>query len=90
VNPGAGIIAWIIIGAAAGWLTSRCMGSPARPSALTHISMGIIGALVAGFVTRGVLTNLGYENLGLAGSAGALLGSCSLIFGWQALWRRQV
>ena len=65
------------------------MGSSARPSALTSISMGIIGALVAGFVTRGVLANLGYENLGLAGMAGALLGSCLLIFGWQALSRRQ-
>jgi uncharacterized membrane protein YeaQ/YmgE (transglycosylase-associated protein family) len=90
VDPGAGLIAWIVIGAAAGWLASRFVGSSARPSALTHISVGVIGALVAGFVTRGVLTNLGYENLGLAGSAGALLGSCLLIFGWQALSRRQV
>ncbi len=80
---------WIVVGAAAGWLARRFMGSVARPSALTSISMGIIGALVAGFVTRGVLANLGYENLGLAGMAGALLGSCLLIVGWQALSRRQ-
>ena len=80
---------WIVVGAVAGWLARRFMGSSARPSALTSISMGIIGALVAGFVTRGVLAKLGYENLGLAGMAGALLGSCLLIFGWQALSRRQ-
>jgi uncharacterized membrane protein YeaQ/YmgE (transglycosylase-associated protein family) len=66
------------------------MGSFARPSTVTNISMGLIGALVGGFVTRGVLANLGYENLGLSGMAGALLGSCLLIFGWQALSRRQV
>ena len=81
---------WIVIGAVAGWLASRFMGSFARPSALTNISMGNIGGLVAGFITRGVLAKLGYENLGLAGIAGALLGSCLLIFGWQALSRKQV
>ena len=90
MDPGAGIIAWIVIGAAAGWLASRLMGRFARPSALTNLSLGVIGALVAGFITRGVLANLGYENLGLAGIAGALLGSCLLIFGWQALSRKQV
>ena len=81
---------WIVIGVAAGWLASRFMGSFARPSTVTNISMGLIGALVGGFVTRGVLAKLGYENLGLSGMAGALLGSCLSIFGWQALSRRQV
>lgn len=90
MDPGVGVIAWIAIGVVAGWLASKFMGNFARPSTLTNISMGLIGALVAGFATRGVLAHLGYENLGLAGSAGALLGSSVLIFGWQAMSRRQV
>ena len=81
---------WVAVGVVAGWLATRFMGTFARPSALTNISMGIIGGLAAGLITRRVLANLGYENLGLAGIAGALLGSCLLIFGWQGLTRPQV
>ncbi len=81
---------WVVVGAVVGWLATRFMGTFARPSALTNVSIGIIGALAAGLITRRVLANLGYENLGLAGIAGALLGSCLLIFGWQGLTRPQV
>lgn len=84
------MIVWVAVGVVAGWLATRFMGTFARPSALTNISLGIIGGLAAGLITRRVLANLGYENLGLAGIAGALLGSCLLIFGWQGLTRRQV
>ena len=83
-------ILWISIGAAAGWFGSRIMGTFARPSALTNISVGIIGGLAVGFITRGVLANRGYQDLDIAGIAGALLGSCLSIFGWQGLSRRQV
>lgn len=84
------MIVWVAVGVVVGWLATRFMGTFARPSALTNISLGIIGGLAAGLITRRVLANLGYENLGLAGIAGALLGSCLLIFGWQGLTRRQV
>ena len=90
VDPGAGIIVWIVLGAVTGWLGTKVMGTFARPSALTNISIGIIGGLAAGFITRGVLANRGYHDLDIAGIAGALLGSCLSIFGWQGLSRRQV
>ena len=45
-------ILWISIGAAAGWFGSRIMGTFARPSALANISLGILGAVLAGFITQ--------------------------------------
>jgi uncharacterized membrane protein YeaQ/YmgE (transglycosylase-associated protein family) len=90
VDPGAGLIVWVAVAVVTGWLATRFMGSFARPTALTNISVAIIGAIAAGLATRGVLASLGYENLAIAGIAGALLGSCLLIFAWQAMSRPQV
>jgi uncharacterized membrane protein YeaQ/YmgE (transglycosylase-associated protein family) len=83
---GIGIL-WICIGAAAGWFGSRIMGTFARPSALANISLGIVGALLAGFITqRSLGTAFGSAGV-LIGLGGALLGSCLVIFSWQTFSR---
>ena len=83
-------ILWISIGAAAGWFGSRIMGTFARPSALANINLGILGALLAGFITRRWLTTgLGTGGV-ILGLGGALIGSCLVIFSWQALWRPKI
>ena len=83
MNPGIGIL-WICIGAAAGWFGSKIMGTFARPSALANISIGILGALLAGFITqRSLGANFGHAGV-IVGLGGALLGSCLAIFCWQA------
>jgi len=89
MNLGIAIL-WISIGVAAGWFGSRIMGTFARPSALANISCGVLGAVVAGFVTdRSLGAHLGHAGV-FVGLAGALFGSCLLIFGWQALSRPQM
>lgn len=89
MNLGIAIL-WISIGAAAGWFGSRIMGTFARPSALANISFGILGAVVAGFITEYSLGgNLGHAGV-FVGLAGALFGSCLSIFGWQLLSRPQM
>jgi uncharacterized membrane protein YeaQ/YmgE (transglycosylase-associated protein family) len=89
MSPGIGIL-WICIGAAAGWFGSKVMGTFARPSALANISIGILGALAAGFGTQRLLAAALGGAAVFAGLGGALLGSCLLIFGWQALSRPQM
>jgi uncharacterized membrane protein YeaQ/YmgE (transglycosylase-associated protein family) len=89
MNPGAGIIIWIIVGISGGWLASRITGTDGQSGALANVFIGILGALVVGFITHAVLAGLGYENLDLAGVAGALFGTCALVFGWRALSRRR-
>jgi uncharacterized membrane protein YeaQ/YmgE (transglycosylase-associated protein family) len=89
MNPGAGIVVWIIVGVSGGWLASRITGTDGKSGALANVLIGILGALVAGFITHAVLAGLGYENLDLAGVAGALFGTCALVFGWHTLSRRR-
>ena len=80
-------ILWICIGAAAGWFGSRIMGTFARPSALANIIIGIVSAVLAGFISQRLLgANLGHGGV-IVGLGGALLGSCLVIFCWQALSR---
>jgi uncharacterized membrane protein YeaQ/YmgE (transglycosylase-associated protein family) len=89
MNPGAEIIVWIVVGAAAGWLANRIVGTDARRGALANVFIGVLAALVAGFITRAVLTNLGYEHLAIAGIAGALFGTCAVVFGWHGFSYRK-
>ena len=89
MNPGIGVLGWIIIGALAGWIGSKIMGTNARQGALANVVVGVIGAVVGGFVAQRVFgANLGHN--GLVASFGvALLGSCVVIFGWKALASRR-
>ena len=45
-----GILSWIVLGALAGWIASMVMKTDAEQGALGNIIVGIIGALVGGFV----------------------------------------
>lgn len=49
------ILAWIIVGAIAGWLASIVMKTNASQGLVTDIIVGIVGGLIGGFV----LTALG-------------------------------
>lgn len=55
------IILWIILGGIAGWIASIIMGRNARMGLLANIVVGIVGAIIGGF-----LLNL----LGVAGTTG--------------------
>ena len=88
MNPGATVILWIIVGASAGWLASRITGIDGRHGALANVVIGVIGALVAGSVTRVVIARLGHGTPVIPGVAGALFGTCVLVFGSYALSRR--
>jgi uncharacterized membrane protein YeaQ/YmgE (transglycosylase-associated protein family) len=82
------MIGWIIVGVVGGWLASRITGTHRDGGALASSFLGVLGALVGGFVTLAALAGLGYENLGISGVAGALFGTCAMVFGWHALSRR--
>jgi uncharacterized membrane protein YeaQ/YmgE (transglycosylase-associated protein family) len=89
MNPSMGIIGWIIVGALAGWIGSKLMGTDAQQGGLANIVVGVIGAVVGGFITRRFFgNNLGHN--GLVASFGvALLGSCLVILAWKAVSRRR-
>jgi uncharacterized membrane protein YeaQ/YmgE (transglycosylase-associated protein family) len=74
-----GIIAWIILGALAGWVASMIMGTDGNQGAIGNIVVGIIGAFfgeagVTGFNIRSFLV--------------ALLGSVIALIIYRALFGR--
>lgn len=79
MNPAYGILLWIVIGALAGWLGSKVMGTDAKQGSIANIVIGIAGALVGGFITQAVFGDNPNNNGFFASLAVALLGSCLVI-----------
>lgn len=76
------VVALIVIGAAAGFLATRLMRIEADIP--TTMAIGIVGALLGGFVLRGLATMMGW----LSGFVGAVLGALLVIWIWQKYFRR--
>ncbi|HEY0713181.1 MAG TPA: GlsB/YeaQ/YmgE family stress response membrane protein [Polyangia bacterium] len=85
MNPSYGIILWIVVGALAGWLGSKVMGTDARQGALANIVVGVIGAVVGGFVARTLFGDSPSNNGFLASTLVALVGSVIVIGVWKAI-----
>lgn len=45
-----GILAWIVLGALAGWITSILLKTNSQQGAVGNIIMGIVGALIGGYL----------------------------------------
>lgn len=72
-----GVIALIIIGAAAGFIATRLMRIEADIP--TTLFVGVAGALLGGLILRVLSTVMG----AMAGFVGAVLGALLLIWLWQ-------
>jgi uncharacterized membrane protein YeaQ/YmgE (transglycosylase-associated protein family) len=66
-----GWLAWIIVGALAGWLASIVMRTNARQGLLMDIIVGIVGALIGGWV---------FSLLGISGVTGFNIWSLFVAF----------
>ena len=73
-----GIIAWIVVGAIAGFLATRLTG--AREGLLMMIVLGIVGAVVGGFVATSILKIGGVDGINLGSIVIATLGAIAVIF----------
>ena len=89
MNPGYGIIMWIIVGALAGWIGSKIMGTDARQGGLANIVVGVIGAVIGGFLTSTLFGDLRGNNGFIASFFVALLGAVIVIGIWKAVSGRR-
>jgi len=70
------ILLWLLIGAVAGWLAGIIMRSGG--SLVRNIVLGIIGAIVGGFVVR--LFGISIDAFSTWGLVAAVAGACLIIF----------
>ena len=74
-----GIVAWVILGALAGWLASKIMKTDAEQDGLGNVMVGIFGAVIGG-VIMSVVNKSGVNGLNAYSAMVATGGACVLIF----------
>lgn len=60
-----GVVVWLIVGGVVGWLASIIMRTDAQQGVLLNVIVGIIGALLAGFIIS-PLIGVGTINEGIS------------------------
>lgn len=74
-----GLLAWVIFGALAGWVASIITGRNERQGCILNIVVGIVGALLGGFLVQ-LLTGVGIDiGFNLRSFLIAVLGSVVLL-----------
>ena len=73
------ILAWIVIGGIAGWLASLVVRG-AGYGLVGDIVVGIVGALIGGFLSAALLGGPGFTGFNLTSLIVAFVGACILLF----------
>lgn len=75
-----GILVWLIVGGVCGWLASIIMRTDAQQGVLLNVVVGIVGALLAGFIIS-PMVGVGTinEGISLATFLVSLLGAVILL-----------
>ncbi len=81
------ILSWIVFGAIAGWVASIIMGRNKRMGCISNIVVGIVGALIGGFLMS-LVGNAGVSGFNLQSFIVAVVGAVVFlgITGW---WRKR-
>jgi uncharacterized membrane protein YeaQ/YmgE (transglycosylase-associated protein family) len=73
-----GFIAWIVVGAIAGYLASRIMGS--KEGLLMMVGLGIVGGLVGGWMAANVFKMGSVDGINIESIFIATLGAIVVLF----------
>jgi uncharacterized membrane protein YeaQ/YmgE (transglycosylase-associated protein family) len=85
-----GIIAWVVLGAVAGWIASMIVGTDREQGWIMNIVLGIVGALVGGFLLD-LLTgdDLDFAFFDLSTWIAAIVGGIIVAWAFAALTGRK-
>ena len=78
-----GVIAWIVIGLLAGWLAAKITNAPG--GLLRNLAVGLIGAVLGGFIARQLGLQVMPDFWGELITA--IVGAVIFLFVWQAIWK---
>lgn len=73
------LIIWIIVGALAGWIASKIMNTDAQMGAVANIIVGILGALLGGWVVGLFGVDVAAGQLSITSVLTAILGAVILL-----------
>jgi uncharacterized membrane protein YeaQ/YmgE (transglycosylase-associated protein family) len=76
------IIVWLVVGGLIGWVASMLMGTDGRQGIVLNVVVGIVGAVLGGWLFSGVLGagSINQGDFSVGGLAVSLLGAVILLF----------
>lgn len=82
------IIAWIVVGAIAGFIASKVVPGDEGYGVLGGLIAGIVGAIIGGFVF-GALTNTDWTTgINIPTIIAAIVGAIVVVFAWNMISKR--
>ena len=75
------IIVWLVVGGLIGWIASRIMNTDAQQGIILNVVVGIVGAMLAGFVIAPMLGHgtINQNDFSVIGLVVSLIGSVVLL-----------
>ena len=82
------IIGWIILGLIAGWIASKIVGGQGQGIFL-DIALGIVGALVGGFLYSSILCGEGITGVNIGSIIVSIIGAIIVLWVYHAVAGRR-
>lgn len=83
------ILSWVVFGAAAGWIANLIMGRRGS-GCMVSIALGLVGALVGGFLFRALSGGFSYDDHNIFVSMiVAVIGAVIVLAVWNAINSRR-
>jgi uncharacterized membrane protein YeaQ/YmgE (transglycosylase-associated protein family) len=82
------IIGWIILGLISGWIASKIVGGKGQGFFL-DIALGIVGALVGGFLYSSILGGPGVTGVNIGSIIVSIIGAIIVLWAYHALTGRR-
>jgi uncharacterized membrane protein YeaQ/YmgE (transglycosylase-associated protein family) len=89
VGPGMSYVAWIILGLIAGFIASKLVNRTGE-GLILDIVLGIVGAIVGGFMVRLLDLSQGVSGLNIASLITAVVGAIVVLVAYHAFRRATV
>ena len=83
-----GIIAWIVLGAIAGYLAGLLVKGDEGMGVIGHIVLGIVGALVGGFLAGALFGTNPVDGIDISSIVVATIGAVIAVVVWNAVTGR--
>ena len=84
-----GLISWLILGALVGWIASKLVGTDDQQGWIMNIVLGVIGALVGGFLYSRIVDDEFSINWSIGSLIVAILGGVVVAWGYAFLTSRK-